>query len=330
MLGAGSRCLSIFTHALNARVLRAYEKGPLSYQELDRVFGWAPQSSLRAALNSLRDLGAIQRLEGGTTAPGGPHALTAAGHDLLPVAGALERWLEQAPEGPVSLEDTAAFGTIRVLIAGWDSTVVRELAEEPQTLVQLSAKIPGTTYPALKRRLSKLRSTQMVVPVKTPHGTAYEASEWLREAVAPFVLAGRWERRHDAEAIPISRVEVEAAFLLTLPLIELPARSSGACALAVLTPQAKDRTERNTAGVTVEIERGKLASCSTATSAQGTWALGSIDAWLDATIDGNADSLRFNGANPRLAENIVKGVHDALFPSRATRDVQKTRQASMP
>ena len=312
MLRAGSRALSIFTNALNARVLHAHAEKPLSPHELEEALGWAPQSSLRAVVNKMCELNALARTD---DAIGAPTELTPAGRELLPVADSLERWLEGAPDGPIPLEDPAAQGIVRVLAAGWDSTVIRALAEQPQTLIELSSTISDHNYPALKRRLGKLRATHLVTPVRTEEGGAYAVSEWLRRAVVPLTYAGRWERRHDCDAAPITAVEIEAALLLALPLAELPARSVGACALAVLTSsEERSRLKQNVAGVAVEIKQGEIVSCAVGTPAsQPTWALGTIDAWLDAMVEGRRDALRVSGTKPRLAEGIVRGLHAGLF-----------------
>lgn len=316
MVRAGSRALSIFTSTLNARVLHAHADRPLRIGELEQQLGWAPQSSLRAAIGKLCDLGALTRHEPGEGSSGAATELTAAGCELLPVAEALEHWLRLSPDGPVPLEDDAAHGIVRTLTAAWDSTVVRALAERPLTLTELSAGISDLNYPALKRRLAKLRSTHLVTPVLTESGSAYAATDWLRRAVVPLAVAGRWELEHDVDAEPISRIEVEAAFLLALPLVELSGRSTGACALAVLTSDDGASSKQQVAGVAVEVKQGTIVTCrmDTATT-QPTWALGTADAWLEAVVDGNPNTLRISGAKPRLARSIVKALHAGLLRS---------------
>lgn len=315
MVRAGSRTLSIFTNALNARVLHAHADGSRTPRELEETLGWAPQSSLRAAVAKLSALGAIDRAGGEGGSPGAPTELTAAGRELLPVASALEKWLQNAPGGPVPLEDPAAQGIVRVLTAGWDSTMIRALAEQPQSLIALSASISELNYPALKRRLGKLRTTRLIAPIEHEDGAAYVATDWLRQAVLPLTLAGRWERKHDHDAQPISQIEVEAAFLLALPLIELQGRSTGACALAVLMSE-ESRSKRSLASVSVDVKQGAIASYDTNRGTnEPTWALGTIDAWLDALVEGRKGVLRIGGAKPRIAESIVKGLHIALFRS---------------
>lgn len=310
MVRAGSRALSIFTNALDARVLYAHADGPLTPRDLEEAFGWAPQSSLRATVSRLCELGALARIGEGSV--GAPTELTAAGRALLPIAQALEQWFGSAPGGSIPLDDPAAQGIVRVLIAGWDSTVIRALAERPRTLIELSGEISALSYPALKRRLAKLRSTHLIAPIEHDGGMAYVASDWLRNAVVPLILAIRWERGHDVESM--TRVDIEAAFLLALPLPELPVRSAGSCALAVLASEERTRAKRDVAGVVVEVKRGKVVSYNVGATAP-TWALGTVDAWLSALVDGERDTLRFGGATPHLATNIVKALHATLFPA---------------
>lgn len=317
MVRAGSRALSFFAHPLNARILRAHIDGPLRPGELDESIGWAAQSSLRAAVGKMCDLGTLSRVELNDTALSVVTELTTAGRELLPVASALEGWLQKAPDGPVELDDPAAYGIVKALVASWDATVVRVLAEQPLTLAELNTEIPYLSYPALKRRLAKLRSTRLVTVTGSGKAAAHEATEWLRRSVVPLAVAGRWELLHDPEAEPIGEVEVEASFLLTLPLAEVPSkRLSGTCTLAVLVSEGAPGAEPEVAGVTVEVERGAIVSFSSnggVSAAPATWALGTPEAWMEALIDGRDDGLRTGGAKPRLAKGVVDGLRESLF-----------------
>lgn len=315
MVRAGSRALSFFAHSLNARILRAHVDGPLRPGELAQAIGWASPSSLRTAVGKMCDSGTLGRVDLNDAAMSVVTELTTAGREMLPVASALERWLQEAPDGPVELDDPAAHGIVKVLTAGWDSTMVGALAERPLTLTELNDNIPTLTYPALKRRLAKLRSTYLVTTVGEGKSAAHAASDWLRRAIVPLAVAGHWELLHDPDAEPISEVEVKAAFLLTLPLIEIPAkRFSGTCTLAVLIPDGTTGAEPEIAGITVEIERGAIVSYDPngTSPPPSTWALGTAEAWFEALI-GDGDGLRTGGAKPRLARGVVKGLRETLF-----------------
>jgi DNA-binding HxlR family transcriptional regulator len=307
----------MFGNPLNEHILQVHRGGPLSHRELEQSLGWAPQSSLRAAVTRLSAIGAIRRAETNMGSSASPTELTEAGWELLPIADALRQWLRDSAGDPVTLDDAPAQGILRVLAAGWDSMLIRALAERPLTLVELSAKISDHSYPALKRRLVKLRSTQLVTPVGTGNVTRYAVTGWLARAVVPLALAARWERVHDSQAQPISRVDMEAALLLALQAATLPAQCSGICALAVVTESDRAHETPRIAGVVIEAKKGEIVSRRTGAQVAGsqpTWVLGSIDAWLEALIDGTQQGLRYGGKKSRLATSVVRSLHTTVSP----------------
>jgi DNA-binding HxlR family transcriptional regulator len=320
---AGSRALSIFARVLSARILRAHEAGALTSRELEARMGWAAKASLRVAVGNLRALGALAQTSPTAVRRGVTTELTPAGRELLSVADVLEHWLSASPFGPIPLPDTAARGVIRALVGGWDSAIVRTLAEGPRSLSELSSEIGEHTYAALKRRLSMLRSVNLVSPV-TGNGRSpsHEATKWLRCAVGPLTAAGRWERRHaGSDTPPMTRHEIEAALLLALPLVELSDDLSGSCVLAApANPGASQEIEPVLAAVSLVVEDGRIETCeSGADDTPRTWALGTPDAWLDAMIDGRCDELRLRGPDAELVEVVVAGLHEALFPATQAR-----------
>jgi DNA-binding HxlR family transcriptional regulator len=308
---AGSRALSIFANALSAKVLRAHAEGPLSRSQLEEILAWAPKSSLRAVDRRLCDMGALAEAKPSMGSRAATFELTGAGHELLALADALKRWLDGAPNASLPLDDPAAQGIVRILTAAWESTVIRTLAERPHKLGELDGRISQVNYPSLKRRLAKLHSTGLITQDEA--GSRYEVSEWLRRAALPLILAARWERHHDPAADPVTPIEIEAAFLLVLPLIELPSKTSGACALTVLLSSNGDGPARGVAAVSFEASKGRVVSSAAGAVDPPTWALGDADSWLAAVVDGDRRGLRIGGGKPKLAERMVDGIHRTLF-----------------
>jgi len=314
---AGSRVLSIFENPLNTRVLRAHAEGPQRLADLQERVGWSAQTTVRAAVTNLRGVGALTKDVVGESRYAVATSLTPAGEEMLFVADEVEAWLALCPDGPIAPDSEEAKVAVKALSGGWSSTLMRALAHRPFTLTELNSLIPHVSYPSLERRVSWMRTTGQIEPVeKEGRGTPYVVTDWLRHSIAPLCAAGRCERRHmEEEGGPITDIEVEASFLLTVPLAPLPDRARGTCMLAVQTdPVEPDAANPGLSGVTVEVDRGQVLSCAPKIVAEPvTWAVGAPETWLDVVIDGRIEDLRIGGANPQLALDLVTGIHFALF-----------------
>jgi DNA-binding HxlR family transcriptional regulator len=281
---------------------------------LRNELGGPPQSTLRGILAKLVEIGALTRGFGNRPSLLA-YELTPFGEDLLLAANATEAWLALAPDGPVALESAAAKVAIKALAGGWASTVVRALAARPLTLTELDKLIDGYTYPAIERRLSAMRHAGQVELGANGNGSKgrqYIISPWLRLGIGPLTVAARCERRHMAKATaPIARIDVESAFLLVAPLLDLDRDMSGFCQLAVEAGSGNSR--QPWAGAQVTLENGSASSCVARLEPRPeTWVTGRAAAWLDAVIGRDPDLLEFGG-DVDLGREIVQGLHDTLF-----------------
>ena len=242
--------------------------------------------------------------------------LDQAGQELLVVARVLQSWLGEAPDGPQLLGSVAAKSTIKALVEGWSSGVVRALAAKPLALTELSRLITGLTYPSLERRLGAMRLAGQIEPCPSSgRGTPYRATEWLRRAIGPLASAASWERVNLAgETAPIRRLDAESAFLLAVPLVALPDSQSGECRLAV---EMRNRDgETRLAGVMARVRSGRVISCVARLEGDATaWISGSAAGWMRAMIAGDVRSLEAGGDSD-LALGLVEGLHRALYGTR--------------
>lgn len=313
---AGGTVLSLIAGPLSVPILRAHLDGPLRLPDLSERIGGAAQTTLRGQVGNLRGVGALER----QVRSGMPYTveneLTDTGRGILSVAERVEAWLAQAPQGPIPLGSQPAKEAIRALIGGWGSTMLRALAARPLSLTELSSVIGDLSYPALERRLSAMRAARQVEPQPNRgHGAKpYGVTEWTRGAVVPIVAAGRCECEHLPELTePLTRIDIEAAFLLVVPLVTLDAVYTGSCLLALDTGQARGEIESRIAGVYVEVEKGNVVSCvSRPERDPSTWALGTVEAWVDVILEGNLDRLRLGGGDPDLARAVTEGLHASL------------------
>lgn len=309
---AGGTVLSLLAGPLCAPILRAHLEGPLRLPDLRERIGGAAQTTLRGQVGNLRSIGALER----HVRSGMPYTveneLTDAGRGILDVADTVEAWLSKSPQGPIAFGSETAKGAIRSLVAGWGSTMLRALAARPLSLTELDSVISEISYPSLERRLSAMRAARQVEMLTSENSTAkpYAVTAWTRQAVGPLVAAARCECEHlSDQAEPLTRIDIEAGFLLALPLVELPARASGCLHLAV---DGSDPAER-LFGIEVEFERGKLVSCVLSPGSEpATWATGSVDCWVTAILGGRVDGLRVGGNDSKLVPVLVEHMHSSL------------------
>jgi DNA-binding HxlR family transcriptional regulator len=308
----GTRVLTLLATPLNALVMNKLAQGPRRLVELRRETA-SPQTTLRARLRELSDVGAIAKRRLHPFPSVREYVLiNGAGTELRFVVTTLEAWLAAAPRTPLRLGSEEARGAVKALVDGWSSTILRALAAGPITLAEIDAAIEPLSCQSLERRMAALREAGLV---QRRHGegksASYEATEWLRQAMGPLAAAIRWERKHLAEATaPIMPLDAEAGLLLSMPLLSLPGQISGSCRLGVEFPEG---SERRLVGVTVEVEEGRVVSCTTRLeSSPAAWATGSPPAWLRGTIEANPNRLEFGG-NQRLVQALIDGLNRALF-----------------
>jgi DNA-binding HxlR family transcriptional regulator len=296
---SGATALSLLAAPLNVHLLQALEDGSLPLIDLRRAVGSPPQSTMRVYSRTLVELGTLERQRQAAFPGTVEYASTESGRALLAIGQILERWLQEAPVGPISLGTTASKSATKALVEGWSTNIIRALAAKPLSLTDLNRLIPRISYPSLERRLGALRLADLVEPYPGEgRGTPYRATPWLRRAIVPLAAGAWWERRYLAEPPQIGRLDVEAAFLLAIPLIELPPEVSGKCRLAV---EIQGGSSPVFAGVLICVEDGKVVSCSSRLEGEAEgWASGSASSWMrrmngqeaDLEIGGDADLVR--------------------------------------
>jgi DNA-binding HxlR family transcriptional regulator len=312
-LRSGAIALSLLSSPLNVHVLKALEDGERSLTDLSQAVGLPPASTLRTYLRKLTEVEALERKRDNGFPGSATYAITPVGVKLLAVGDVLQRWLGKAPQGPILLGSPAAKSAIKALVDGWSATIVRALAARPLALTELDRLIPQVSYPTLERRLTAMRLVGLLQVDPDGSGrTSYRVTRWLREAVGTLAAAVAWERRHAPAHTPqLGRLDIEAGFLLAIPLAELPPEVTGVCRLSIEVQKGADPVH---AGATVAVEDGKPVSAVARLDR-------SADAWAAATalewfqwFNGHEDGrIEFGGHGP-LAQGLAKGLRDALVP----------------
>jgi len=307
----GNEALSVLAVPLNLQVLQALSERPMRLAELRKATGLPAQTTLRGHLANLSEIGLLTKRPTQQMPYAVENALTMTGEEMLFVAQRLETWLGEAPEGPIPLESAAAKGAVKALVDGWGSSMMRALAVRPMSLTELDSAIPELSYPALERRLSSMRIAGLVEAQPSQGaGTPYGVTEWARRGVAPLVAAGHCERVHmGRRESPLDGADVEAAFLLAAPLLQLPVSVSGFCQIEV---EAGSGLVARPTGVLLRLEDGRVVA--TASGLDGgavVTASGSALEWFEAIKSGETGRLRFVGAT-RIGEDVVRSLHLAF------------------
>lgn len=310
MKRAGAVALSLLSAPLNVHLLQALEDGPLPLIDLRRSVGSPPQSTMRVYSRTLVDLGALERQRQAAFPGTVEYGSTEAGKALLQIGAVHENWLRESPSGPIALGSTACKSATKALVEGWSTNIIRALAAKPLSLTDLNRLIPRISYPSLERRLGALRLADLVEPHPGDgRGTPYRATSWLRRAIVPLAAGAWWERRHLADPPLIGRLDVEATFLLAIPLVELPAGLSGRCRLAV---EIQGGSSPVFAGVLMGVEDGKVISCSSRLEGDADgWATGSAGSWI-RRMSGDDGDLEIGG-DTELVREIVDSIRKSAL-----------------
>lgn len=262
-LAAGGQALSCLSTPLSFSVLKALSEDVYDGEGLRRAVGSPPVSTMRVYMREMEDLRVILRTREKSFPGTVCCEITPAGEQLIQVGEVLEGWLREAPHGPVSLGTTAAKSHVKALTEGWSVHAIRLLAAKSLSLTEVHRFIPAISYPSLERRLGAMKHAGQLERLKNEgrHGRPYRATRWLRRAVSPLAVAIGWERHCVPDlAIPIRNADIEALFLMLVPLLKLPQSAWGLCRLDV---ELKKGEEREFPGVSIGVEGGQIISCTT-------------------------------------------------------------------
>jgi hypothetical protein len=254
----------------------------------------------------------------GPDAPIGPDTMlqpTPAGKEVPFVGLVLQQWLDHNPNGPIELGPDAG-PALWALLGGWSSTVVHAFASGPHTAAEACESIQVLDLETVEVQIEAMADAGLLeaLPAKGQEEERFAATDWLRMAIAPLATAARMELRYPpGDTAPIAALDVQAAFQLTLPMLELPPDLVGSCSLAV---ELDEGVLNSPAGVTVRVDRGRVLSCETRLDEDAdSWASATAPEWLEMVIEADLELIRAGGEE-RLPRALIGELHRALFQPR--------------
>lgn len=315
---AGGQTLTLLGNPRNFLILKSLAEGTKGQRDLRRDAGFPAQSTLRGHLEALEKAGVVEKRRRNSFPGTLEYDLTEPGQELLGVATSLGSWLAAAPRRPIELGSDAAKAAIKGLVEGWSAAVLTTLAAGPLSLTELDKRIATVSYPTLERCLDTMRlAEQLEVGARSPKGTPYAVTDWLRRGLGPLALGARWEHCHRPDGVhSINHSDIDGALTLGGPLFKLSGEVNGVCQLAVKVPDGKK--QRRSLGF-VEVQSGKLSFRAVYPQVKpDAWASGSMETWFATVIDADTSGLKMSGDRD-LAGAVFDGVRQALFEDEPIR-----------
>ena len=321
---AGSQTLTLLATSRIFLILKSLEQETKGRLELRRDTGFPAQSTLRGQLAALEAAGLTVKHRPDSFPGALEYGLAEPGHELLEVAAGLERWLAEAPQGPLELGGDAAKAAIKGLVESWATSVLTTLAEGPYSLTELDKRISTVSYPTIERCLETMRLAQQLdAGARDSRGMPYALTDWLRRGLAPLALAARWEHCNGLKgAVPVSRLDIDGAIMVAAPLLALPPRLSGICQLAV---KAAEDEGRRRFLASLEVHNGSIAFGAVYPERKpDAWASATAETWFSTVIDAQTRGLRLSG-DRKLAHTVFDRLHRALFEDEARKPKSTTK-----
>lgn len=208
-----------------------------------------------------------------------------------------------------------SWGSLNLLSQLWSSGFAETLSRESQTLTQLAGGPHGLTFHQVTRRMRIFSDAGLLIarPPSGP-GRRYELTEHGRRRMGLIASLGRWRHRYVQTGEPTGLTGAEMATVIraALPLIRLPDFSGMSINLGVASPPDKYGHR------TIEALQGVIGNDGTIRcdlphkkSVDGS-AVGTMNTWLAALLDGNRGRMRAGGKLP-LIDACLTQLHEVLW-----------------
>jgi DNA-binding HxlR family transcriptional regulator len=298
LLGAGA----------TGAILMALGEAPLRTKALtEQVPGYAPRTIYRHA-GRLAELDVIDRLE----EPGVPskvvHRLSdPCGTELYELVNRFaDATLSRLPDGRI---DAHAWASLGLLADLWEAGLVEQLSCGARSPSELARADHGLSYHQVSRRTGLFKAGGLLRDWQGPgRSRCFELTEGARRNMGLVVAIARWRGRHvvAADEEGLTEEEMATALRASLPLVELTDHQGRCLQLMVAGKE-----------VWAEIEAdGFVQSCTSAPAEPASRALGEVEDWATALLDGESGALRFEGEARPLAD-LFEALYDRLWMPRS-------------
>jgi DNA-binding HxlR family transcriptional regulator len=296
----------------NGPILIALGARPLRTKRLtQRVAGYAPRTIYRH-LEKLSELGLLDRQEGAGVPSTVVYGLSKSeGRDLYRLLDSYARAALPQAGGRI---DHDFWRSLALLGEMWASGWVEMLSRGARSPTDLSESTMGLTFHQVNRRMHLLTCVGLLgESTVRGRGKRYQLTPQARRAMALIAAIGRWRQRHVLREREMGLTVPEMATVLrtSLPLVELAERQGMSIKLGVVGTM-EEKGENGSDVICGKVSRMARVRTVQDPGSVDAWALGTVDTWLAATLDGDRSRMRVGG-DLELVESCLRQLHAALW-----------------
>lgn len=308
--------LKLVGNGANGPILMALGPRSLRTKKLtEKVPIYAPRTVYRHA-RKLAEIGIIDREEVAGVPSTVIHSLSPAGRDLYHL---LDRYAEASmpwTEGPGGGE---GLWTICSLLGEmWTYGWIDELGNGGRSATDLAEATAEMTFHQVSRRTHQLLSWGLLYEtIARGHRKRYQLSDQTRHAMALMAALGRWRQQHvdGAEQGGLTVGEMTALLRAALPLLRLPEHQGRTIKMGIVGRTGQNG-QRGAGSLTAHVSPGGTVRCVKEKGAEDAWAIGVVDTWFAALLDGKRDDLRVGG-DLDFVDDCLKLLHEMLWAAPA-------------
>ncbi len=295
------------------QILFALDPRALRTKKLtERIPTFAPRTIYRHA-RRLTELKLIEREE----IPGVPstviHSLSdPAGKDLVRLIDAYAKVTLPPHSNPRT--DPSLWGSLGLIGEMWGYSWIEVLSYGGHSVTDMTELTKGMTFHQVTRRIHQLVSWGLVYESSARgQRKRYQLSDRTRKAMALIAGLGRWRQQHllGGQEGGLNVSEMATVLRTSLPLLELPDHQNTNIQLGIVGTTGNDG-DRGSETLMGRVSPGGGMRCIKGKPSSDAWALGTVDTWLAALLDGDRGRLRVSG-DLDFVDHCLKQLHGTLW-----------------
>lgn len=308
--------LKLVGNGANGPILMALGPRSLRTKKLtERVPTYAPRTVYRHA-RKLAECGLVDREEVAGVPSTVIHSLSPAGRDLYRLLDAYAKasapWVSAHGSGDGMWTLCGLVG--EMWACGW----VEELSHGGRSATDLAEATAGMTFHQASRRTHQQMSWNLLYESAVRgQRKRYQLSDQARHSMALIASLGRWRQQHvNGEADGGLTVREMGTLLRTcLPLLEIPAHPETSIKLGIVGTTGEDG-QRGSTTLTGHLSADGKMRCVKDKASEDAWAIGIVDTWFAAILDGDRSRMRVGG-DLGLVDDTLKLLHEVLWSAPA-------------